>query len=570
MAYNALNESLQLHRLNVLTLFFAVFLALVIGKIFQRQIIEYTNFAALAREQHVVNENTPAPRGKILVYDPQLNSYYPLAVNVALYSLNVVPTQVKQPELVANKLMPYLFDITEAELLDILESNKVYAPPLKRRVEVKEKEEIQNLNLDGVYFRSEEYRYYPEDSLASQVLGFVNRDQLGQYGIEGYFDQELSGKAGLEQVEKSSLGSHITVGNRKIVNPEDGADIVLTIDRAIQYYVEKKLKEAVEKHEATGGDVIIMEPTTGRIIAMASYPDFNPNYYNQYSLENFANPNVSLAYEPGSVFKIFTIAAGIDTGLISPSTTYVDTGEVKIDDDVVRNSDLAAYGVQTMTQVLEKSLNTGATFVVQKLGRQLFYKYLKDLGFDASTNVGLDGEIAASVRSFREWADIDLASMSFGQAVAVTPIQLIAAVGAIANQGKLVKPHIVDKIIYPGGAASIDTQVVRVAMKPQTAQLVGAMMVSVVERGHGQLAGVPGYRIAGKTGTAQIASPGGYEKNVSIGTFVGFAPVDNPRFVMLTRIDRPKDAKFAEVSAAPLFSDIAKFLFDYWQIPPDK
>ncbi len=570
MAYNVSNESLQLRRVNLLAIFFAVFLILVVSKLMQRQLIEHNTFLALAREQHVVNENVPAQRGKILVYDQQLGSYYPLATNVSLYSLNVVPTQIHQPELVAAKLLPYLSNITESELLDVLKSNKVYAPPLKRRVEVKEKDEIQKLDLEGVYFRAEEYRYYPEDTLASHVLGFVNRDGKGQYGIEGYFDKELSGQAGLAQVEKSSLGAHITVGDRKIVSPENGADVILTIDRAIQYYVEKKLKETVLKHQATGGDVIVMEPQSGRIIAMASYPDFNPNFYSEYPLANFTNSNVSLVYEPGSVFKVITMAAGIDAGLVSPNTTYFDPGELQVADKVIRNSDLVSHGVQTMTQVLEKSLNTGAVFVVQKLGRQLFYKYIKDLGFDAVTGAGLAGEVAAHVRPFREWAEMDLATISFGQAIAVTPLQLIAAIGAIANQGQLVKPHIVDKIIYPTGAVSIDTQIIRSAIKPQAAQLVGAMMVNVVEQGHGKAAGVEGYRIAGKTGTAQIAGPGGYEEGATIGTFVGFAPVENPRFVMLTRIDRPKDAKFAEVSAAPLFGEIARFLFNYWQIPPER
>ena len=570
MAYNVANESLQLRRVSVLTWFFLICLILIGGRLAQRQLIEHSIYVTLAKEQRVVNENTPAKRGKILVFDSQLDSYYPLATNVSLYSLNVVPTQIKQPELVATKLISYLSDIIESDLLTILKSGKAYVAPLKRRVEVKEKEEIQKLGLEGVYFRSEGYRYYPEDSLASHVLGFVNRDRVGQYGIEGMFDKELSGKSGLAQVEKSSLGAHITVGNRKVVNPENGADVVLSIDRAVQYYVEKKLKEAVIKHEATGGEVIVMEPQTGRIIAMAAYPDFNPNFYNEFALANFTNPNVSLVYEPGSVFKVFTLAAGIDAGLISPSTTYTDVGELTINDKIIRNSDLAAHGVQTMTQVLEKSLNTGAVFVAQKLGRQLFYKYLKDLGFDVVSGVGLAGESPASIRPFRQWADIDLASMSFGQAVAVTPTQLIAAFGAVANQGQLMKPHIVDKIIYPDGAVSIDSQVIRVVFKPQTAQLISAMMVNVIEKGHGKLAGVAGYRVAGKTGTAQIASPTGYEEDATIGTFVGFAPMENPRFVMLTRIDRPKGTAFAESSAAPLFGEIAKFLLNYWQVAPER
>ncbi|MEA1909908.1 MAG: penicillin-binding protein 2 [Patescibacteria group bacterium] len=555
--------------MNLLALIFAIVLMLILGRAFQRQIIEYPTFQALAQEQHLVNENIPAKRGKVLVYDPQLESYYPLATNVSLYSLNVVPTQVKQPELVAAKLMPYLESVTHEELIQVLTSGKVWAPPLKRKVGVEEKDAILELDLDGVVFRTEEYRYYPEDNLASHILGFVNRDRVGQYGVEGYLTQELSGISGIAEVEKSSLGSQITIGRRNITLAEDGADVVLTIDRAVQYFVEKKLKESVEEHEATGGTVIIMEPNTGRIIAMAAYPDFNPNFYNEFPLENFTNSNVSLVYEPGSVFKVLTMAAGIDAGLVAPNTVYTDEGELTIGEDTIRNADLKAHGKQTMTQVLEKSLNTGAVFVVEKLGRQLFYKYLIDFGFGTITNVGLSGEVAAGVRPFRSWPELDMASMSFGQAIAVTPMQLLASVGVIANQGKLMQPHVVDKIVYPSGAVSIDDKIVKEVIKPQTAQLVSAMMVNVVEKGHGKSAGVPGYRVAGKTGTAQIAkNTGGYEKDYTIGTFVGFAPVEKPRFVMLTRIDRPEGTKFAESSAAPLFGDIAKFLVNYYQIPP--
>jgi len=313
-----------------------------------------------------------------------------------------------------------------------------------------------------------------------------------------------------------------------------------------------------------------MEPSTGKIIAMANYPDYNPNFYNISPLENFTNTNISAVYEPGSVFKVLTMAMGIDAGLISPSTTYTDIGEVQVDDRVIKNSDFKAHGVQTMMEVLEKSLNTGVVFVVQKIGRSIFYKYLKDFGFGTSTGVELDGEVSAYIRPFRSWAEIDLATMSFGQGIAVTPMQLISAISSIANQGKLMQPHIVDKILYPSGAVSVDPQIIDLVIKPQTAQLVSAMMVNVIEKGHGTRAGVEGYRIAGKTGTAQIPKGGVYEDDDTIGTFVGFGPVEDPRFIMLTRIDRPEGMKFAESSAAPLFGDIAEFLLDYWQIPPEK
>jgi len=572
MTYSTANEILQKNRIGMVGIFFILILILMVSKIVQRQIIEYSNFSSLARQQHLVNENMPAKRGEILVYDAQLKDYYPLATNVSLFSLNIVPTQVRRPELVVAKLLPYLSGtgIEESDLLEMTNSEKIYIPPLKRRIEELEAKEIRELDLDGVYLRTEEYRYFPEDDLAASVLGFVNRDQIGQYGIEGYFNKELSGKSGIASVEKSSLGSHIAIGNRKIVNPEPGVSVVLTLDRAIQYYVEKKLKESVELHKASGGSVIIMEPSTGKIIAMANYPDYNPNFYNTYPMENFTNINVSAVYEPGSVFKVLTMAMGIDAGLISPGTTYTDIGEVQVDDRIIKNSDLKAYGTQTMAQVLEKSLNTGLVFVVQKIGRSLFYKYLKKFGFGTSTGVELDGEVSAYIRPFRSWAEIDLATMSFGQGIAVTPMQLISAIASIANGGKLMQPHIVDKILYPSGAVSIDPQIINLVIKPQTAQLVSAMMVNVVDKGHGRQAGVSGYRIAGKTGTAQIPKGGAYEKGATIGTFIGFGPVEDPKFVMLTRIDRPEGMRFAESSAAPLFGDIAKFLLDYWQIAPER
>ena len=316
-----------------------------------------------------------------------------------------------------------------------------------------------------------------------------------------------------------------------------------------------------------------MEPQTGKIVAMSSYPTFNPNNYNTEDIANFTNSNISQVYEPGSVFKVITMAAGIDAGLVAPSTTYTDIGEVQVDDRTIKNSDLKAHGQQTMTQVLEASLNTGAVFVVQKLGKYLFNKYLGQFGFTHLTGIDLKGEVDAQIKDVRQVRDVDLATMAFGQGIAVTPIQMLAAVGAIANDGRLMKPHIVDRILYPSGAVSIDPVVEGQAISSQTAQLVSAMMVSVVENGHGQKAGVPGYWIAGKTGTAQIPSPnGGYLDGFgnTIGTFVGFGPVENPRFVMLTRVDKPKDVQFAESSAAPLFGQIAKFLLDYWRIPPTR
>lgn len=558
-------------RMGAVSLFLFIFFVLVLGRLVERQVFEHRYFTKLAKQQHVDSQVVPAQRGKILVEEKDDGSLYPLSTNVTLFALQVVPHQVKNPELTASKLMPYVAGYEESDLIKEFSTGKHYMPPLKRKLSKDEADVILKLDLDGVYLTPERYRYNPEDTMAAALLGFVNRDGLGQYGLEGYFNEELGGKAGFLEAERDPFGGQIALGKRQEVNPQDGLDVVITIDRAIQYYVEKTLKAAVEKHQASQGSVVIMDPKTGKIVSMAQYPTFNPNNYNTESIELFTNLNTSKVYESGSVFKAFTMAAGLDSGVVGADSTYTDTGEVVIGDRTIRNSDKQGHGVQTMTGVLEKSLNTGVVYIVQKLGKTLFNKYLNSFGFTQPTGVELEGEVAAHIKDIHGWGEIDLATMSFGQGIAVTPIQLVAAMGSIANAGKLMQPHIIDSIQYPSGAVAIEPTVVGQPIKPTTAELVTAMLVSVVERGHGQRAGVPGYYIAGKTGTAQIPAPnGGYEARDTIGTFLGFGPVENPRFVMLTRIDRPKDVQYAESSAAPLFGDIAKFLLDYYRIPPTR
>src|SRR3989344_325833 len=565
----------QRYRIGFVSTAFFILFVMATGRLIERQVFEHGYFVRLAKEQHLASQVVPAQRGRIFTEESDGSGLYPLATNVSLWALTAVPAQIRQPELVASKLMPYLAGsgIEESELIGKLSSKSQYIPPLKRKIGEEEATAINALDLTGVYLTQEKYRYSPEETMAAQVLGFVNRDCEGQYGLEGYFDKELGGKAGFLESEQDTFGRQIALGKREEVNPENGLDLVVTLDRAVQYYVDKAVKESVEKHQAERATAIVMEPQTGKIVAMSSYPTFNPNNYNTEDIANFTNSNISQVYEPGSVFKVITMAAGIDAGLVAPSTTYTDIGEVQVDDRTIKNSDLKAHGQQTMTQVLEASLNTGAVFVVQKLGKYLFNKYLGQFGFTHLTGIDLKGEVDAQIKDVRQVRDVDLATMAFGQGIAVTPIQMLAAVGAIANDGRLMKPHIVDRILYPSGAVSIDPVVEGQAISSQTAQLVSAMMVSVVENGHGQKAGVPGYWIAGKTGTAQIPSPnGGYLDGFgnTIGTFVGFGPVENPRFVMLTRVDKPKDVQFAESSAAPLFGQIAKFLLDYWRIPPTR
>lgn len=563
----------QRTRVGMISVVFLLLFLTVFGRLVQRQVFEYPHWAAVAREQHTISKLVPAQRGKIFVDERDDESLYPLATNVTLFDLMIVPNQIRQPELVVSKLMPYLRNVEESELILQAMSDKLYIPPLKRKLSEPEATEISELGLSGVYLVPEGYRYFPEETMAAQVLGFVNRDDIGQYGLEGYFNEELGGKSGFLEAELDTFGQQIALGKRSAVDPEDGLDLVVTIDRALQYYVERELKKSVEQHEAEKGSVIIMDPKTGKIVVMAQYPTFDPNNYNQESIDLFTNMNISQVYEPGSVFKTLTMASALDAGLVSPSTTYMDVGFVDVNDITIRNSDLKANGIQNMSQVLEKSLNTGMVFVVQKLGKNLFNKYLDKFGFFSTTGVELDGEVALSVKGIRDWSDVDLATMAYGQGIAVTPMQLVAAVGAIANDGRRMQPHIIDRILYPSGAVSIDPVVVEQAISPQAAQLTTAMMVNVIEKGHASAAFVPGYHLAGKTGTAQMVNSqtGTYYDEAwgtTIHNFIGFGPVEDPQFVMLTRLDKPKDVLYAASSAAPLFGNIAKYLLDYWRVPP--
>ena len=374
--------------------------------------------------------------------------------------------------------------------------------------------------------------------------------------------------------EKDVAGRWITLATRSLTPAQDGDDIYLTLDAAIQYKAQEVLKKTVAKHGAESGSVIVLNPKTGAVLALANYPDFDLNEYNKISDPGiYSNKSLSADYEPGSVFKPITMAAALNEGKVNPETTYEDTGSVTVDDRTIKNSDLKANGVQTMTQVLEKSLNTGMVFVESKLGHEAFRKYIKKFRFGSPLGIELPSEAKGDTDNLNRRGDIWYATGSFGQGITVTPLQLITAYTAIANEGKLMKPYVVDRIVHPDKTEEKTfPDELETVLDPKTAAKVSAMLVNVVESGHGQKAAVNGYYIAGKTGTAQVPykDRSGYDPTKNIGSFVGFGPVDNPAFLMLVRIDHPKDVRFAESTAAPAFGEIASFILNYLQIPPSR
>lgn len=432
--------------------------------------------------------------------------------------------------------------------------------------------------IDGLGFTQSAYRYYPEKNIGSNLIGFVGYsgdEQTGRYGLEEFFNQELSGQSGSVKTERDAKGEAIIINDREYQKAEDGSDLILTINRSIQYMACQKLNEAVLKHGADGGSVIVMDPKTGAIWAMCSNPDYDGNNYSEVEdMETFTNPAIFSQYEPGSIFKVITMAMALDQGKVTPQTTYDDTGEVKLDKYTIKNSDNKANGIQNMIQVLEKSLNTGAIFAMRQIGADSFADYVKSFGFGEKTGIELTGESKGDIKSFlkKPVRELYAATASFGQGIAVTPLQIINAFQAIVNDGVLMKPYLVKEIIKPDGSKTVTQPTpIRQVISGKASTLTNGMMVDVVENGHGQKAGVKGYWVGGKTGTAQVPKKGGgYEANVHIGSFAGFAPADDPKFVMLVRIDHPRDVEWAESSAAPLFGELAEYILNYLQVPQER
>ncbi|MBI5465725.1 MAG: penicillin-binding protein 2 [Candidatus Kerfeldbacteria bacterium] len=564
-------------RLAIVRLVFFVFFVLIILRLFQLQVINHGFYMALASGQHDLYAKLIPQRGQVFVQDPLAKSKLaPAAVNRYLNLVYASPQKVPEPAAAAQALTK-LLAIPESDLEYVLAKANDPWEPLKHAVSDEVAQAVVNLNMPGLYTAPEVTRYYPEGEAMAQLLGFVGYSgdrKQGQYGIEGYWEKVLAGSQGELRSEKDAAGRLILLGEQEVTPAVDGVDLVLTIDKNIQFRACTALTAAVKRHGALGGSVVIMEPATGAVRAVCNSPTFDPNKYAEVSnLAWFSDAAVSGTYEPGSVFKPITMAAALERHKVTPETTYVDTGEVKIGPEVIKNSDLKAHGQKSMTQVLEESLNTGIIYAMRQVGTREFANFVSKFGFGSLTGIELPREQPGDVKSLAQPGEIFAATASFGQGLTVTPLQLAQAFGAIANRGRLIKPYVVQEVSYADGRKQSTTPtLVRQVLTPEVATTLSAMLVSVVERGHGRRASVPGYYVAGKTGTAQVAfkDKPGYDPDKNIGTFVGFAPVDEPRFVMVVKIDQPKDVVFAESSAAPLFGELAKFLLEYYQVPPTR
>ncbi len=559
-------------------------------------------------------------------------------------SVHAYPTQISSTPTSAAALTK-LLAIPTKKLETVLKGENRYVV-LKRKLDPKISDKITEIMkadkeklFTGLGMKEEFFRYYPEGSLAANVIGYIDNQNIGQYGLESSFNTELQGTHGKLQTKKDSIGRQITVGESTFLTPVDGDNIVLTIDRSIQLEVEKILEEDLRNFRADSGQVLIMNPQTGAIIAMANAPSFDPNRYGDvfkkveitlnpeeikklyptkdkgvynfyvndvtldyypvfeekdekgnphyYRYENFRGPEVyhnkivSWPYEPGSVFKPIIMASAFDDGDVTPNTTYVDDGPVGVDwnvyskkfDFFIKNSTHKYWGLINMQTVIAKSLNTGMTFVSKKMGASLFYSYLKKFGFLDRTEIEFDNETVGKIAYYDNWTESELATHAFGQGLTVTMMQLGAAYSALANGGILMQPYIVDEIRFPEGKVTkTEPREVRRVISEDSASKISSIMVYTVDNGEGQGGKVAGHAIAGKTGTAQTYKHGQALSGLgtTIASFSGYAPVKDPQFVVIIKYDHPRSSEWGSSTSALTFNRIATFLFDYYNIPPDR
>lgn len=553
-------------------------------------------------------------------------------------NLYAYPSKISNKNTVAVKLAS-IFG-TEVEDLEsiLLGKNRFVILKTKLEPEISEQIELtldedknqENPKLLGIRMKEEYFRFYPEQELAAQVLGYINSAGDGQYGIEGSFDDILKGIDGIFTSQVDAYGNQITVGDSVIEEAIDGADITLTIDRAIQLQVEKILSKKVEEYQADSGQVIVIDPKTGEILAMAQAPTFNPNTYgdvfekyeislsqedkenlyttgegedirywlyiqkdppirielfrdaddpdtyyaytNKVGPEVYKNKMVQEVYEPGSIFKPLVMAAAVNAGEVGPNTTFMDTGPLQVDEFEIHTFNDEYHGLETMTEVLEHSCNTGMAFVAEKLGRTLFYNYLKAYNFTDRTEIGLADEATGSLEHYDAWADSELVTKAFGQGISVTLIQLAQAYTTIPNGGVMMQPYLIKKIEYADGTVEeFEPKAIRQVLTEETSETLTNMMVSTAENGYRFLS-LEDHYFAGKSGTAQTYKWGKAlkGKGTTIGSYVGFGPIDDAKFLVLIKIDHPRSSEWGANTAGYIFQEVAQYLFDYYNIPPDK
>ena len=536
-----------------LLLLFAVSL---IARLANLQITQHKTLLAKSEKQpHHGNLKTYFGRGTI--FDRNGNE---LATNLVVESVFVVPQEVRDRKYTSKVLASALGQNYDRVYKEV-SSNKQFAW-IKRKASTDEIIHLKKAALSGVRFRSEQKRFYPKRELAANVIGFVGTDDYGLAGIEQTYQGKLKGMVYSQPIKQDGRGRNIqNLGSLSRSNLGN-YDVMLTLDEVIQFTAEYHLTKQVERYKADSGMAVVMNPNSGEIYAMANVPQFNPNNYNKFTPETRKNNTVVSSYEPGSIFKPIVAAAALDSGIAQPHDKFFcENGSFKIGGRNIGEASNHKYGSLSVQEIIAKSSNIGAIKIAQKLGKDSFYEYIRKFGFGEKTSIRLPGVSSGLLRKRKNWSERSLASISFGQEIAVTPLQMVVALSAIANGGTLMEPHIAKALMRDGKIIKeIKPKKIRRVISEKTSRQMMEILKVVVENGTGKKAAIDGFEVAGKTGTAQkyIAETQSYSKTEFISSFIGYAPADNPRLAILVMIDNPKGRHWGGVVAAPVFVKIAE------------
>lgn len=584
-------------RLNFLKIFFFTLLLALVARLFYWQVINYSALAVAATEQHLTTVRIDSPRGRIMASDGNV-----LAGNQKAYLLFAMIPEIKKSldketnysayvDQVIDKLVPILYkesvaqktepdklskkekETIEANLrLDLekklLQSDVVWTP-LYRKLSAGAYEEIKKYSIKGLGFEEQSRRFYPEGLLGSFLLGFVGKDSdgndRGYFGLEGFYQDQLQGQSGKLTQEVDASGRPIISSDDVNARPKQGLDIATTIDRTVQYTVEKYLSDGAKKYGSKHASAIVMDPKTGEILALANSPNYDPYKWAEFEDQIRRNNAISDVYEPGSTFKAVTAAIALDSTVVKPETICPCNGALKIGEYEVQTWNNKYHPNSNMAQILQHSDNIGAAFWAQELGKERFLDGIKAFGFGQITGVDLQGEETGLLKKEQDWGEIDLVTGAFGQGLSATALQMANAFSVIANGGNLMKPFVVKKIIAKDKEISNSPKVIRNVIKKETALKMREMLLSAVEQGEAKKIIPKGMRVGGKTGTAQIPLHGKYDPNKTVASFIGFGPVEDPKFVMIVKYVEPTPIYGAE-TAEPTFFKIAQELYNYWGI----
>jgi cell division protein FtsI/penicillin-binding protein 2 len=550
--------SLTQKRLKIVILLVPVIGFAILCRLFYWQIIRGPELQTLASRQHESTTYLEAKRGSILDRDGNI-----LAGTKNLYHLFVYKPQL---EISSSELIDKLIETLSIEL-EATSSDDLRAylksrlslnaswVSLKHYLSPEAKETIQSMSIDGLGFEDEYVRFYPEASMSAHLLGFVGQDAAGQeqgyFGIEGYGDRLLKGRAGKIRTENDAKGDPILIGNYQFLHAIEGKSITTTISKKIQFLTETLLKEGLEKYQASAGNVTIIESKTGNVVAMASFPNYDPGIFSKFPNTTYKNPIVADLFEPGSVFKVLVMAAGLNEKVVTPETECdICASPLLIGKYAIKTWNDQYHPNTTMAETIINSDNTGMVFVARKLGKDKFAEYLGKYGLGKKTGIQLQEEVSGSIRKAKDYGEIDLATNSFGQGIAVTPIQMVSAVNTIANGGVYLEPTIIK------GEKGRSRRVI----SPEAANEMTQIMIQAVDSGEAKWAKPRGLVVAGKTGTAQIPIEGHYDPEKTIASFVGFFPANDPEYTMLVTLKEPKTSPWGSETAAPLWFAIAKQL----------